>query len=394
MRVGIFSESYVPVRNGVSVSVTTLTDELERMGHQVYIFAPAYPGFNDDKNNVIRFPSFRTRFEPEYPIPLPYFPGIYNKIKELEIDIIHTQTPWMLGWLGLRIAKKLNIPIVSTNHTHYPQYAHYFPLAPENVTKSFIINMMKKYYNQCNGVIVPSKQVKNTLREYGISKSIHIIPTGISLNTYKDSNAGLETRKEYGIPADAKVLIYAGRIAKEKNLSLLFESFETLASKYDNLWLMLVGGGPSEQDFRVTAAKSLYAARIILTGSVPREQIARYYSAGDIFVFPSVTETQGLVLCEALQAGLPCVAVNAGGSPEMITDNEDGFLTKNKAEDFTRKITLLLDDSLLFSKFSSKAVENSMRFTSSGMAASMLQAYESIRRSAGKQAGLTVKPHV
>lgn len=392
MRIGIFSESYLPIRNGVTVSVTTLTDELTRLGHEVFIFAPAYKGYIDESANVIRFPSFRTMMDAEYPIPIPIIPGFYKKVKSLQLDVIHTQSPWLLGWLGLRMARRLNIPIISTNHTNYPEYSHYFPLAPASVTKKFIIALMKKYYNRCDAVVTPSKQVYQMLMKYGLNRPGYVISTGISINTFRCDSGGKETRKRYGIPDDAKVLMYAGRLAKEKNLKLLFDAFDNLAAQFPSMYLMVVGNGPSEDECRQIASRSLHSDRIILTGSVSRQEIVNYYSAGDIFAFPSITDTQGLVLCEALQAGLPCVAVNAGGSPEMICDGIDGLLAENNVADFTAKINLLMDSNELLSSYSEQAVKNSMRFTANDMAVRMLAVYESASNLSTQDKCLTIRP--
>lgn len=378
MRIGIFSESYEPVLNGVSVSILTLTRELKKLGHKIYVFAPGYRGHVDVENETLRFPSVRTRVAPDYPLAIPYLPKLVQRVAALELDIIHAHTPFMLGWLGLRLARRLKIPIISTNHTQYTEYAHYFPLAPRAVTRSFIVGLMRRYYNRCDGVVVPSGPIAAVLREYGIRTPIHVIPTGISLDTSRDEEARARIREEHGIPAYARVLLFVGRLAREKNLELLLEAFERLARKHRDIYLFIVGGGPYESECRRAASTLKCSRRVAFSGSVPRDKVAKYYSAGDIFTFPSATETQGLVLCEALKAGLPCVAVNAGGSPEMVVDGEDGFLTEDNADDFLSKINLLLSDRALMQQLSARAVENSGRFSPRGMAARMLEAYEAV----------------
>lgn len=378
MKIGMFSESYLPIKNGVAVSISTLSDELIRLGHEVYIVAPKYKGYKDAGDNVIRLSSFRTFVEPEYPIPYPIYPGISKKVKGLNLDIIHTHTCWQLGWLGLKLARSLRIPVVSTNHTKYAEYAHYFPLAPKTITKMFIIKLMYNYYNSCDSVITPSVQVLKLLQEYGINKSIYPISTGLAKNMYRSDHGRKEVRGMYDIPADSKLILYVGRLAKEKNLKLLFDSFELLASNHPNLRLMIVGNGPAEVHCQQAKNRSKYSSRIILTGAISRENIVNYYSAGDLFAFPSLTDTQGLVLCEALQAGLPCVGVNAGGTPEMITDTEDGYLTDNTVQDFSDKISKIIDDDALMKKLSESAVENSKRFTPAEMVEKVLAVYNSL----------------
>ena len=381
MRIGIFSESYEPVLNGVTVSILTLTRELKRLGHEIWVFAPGFPGHKDVENRVFRFPSVRTYKARDYPLAIPYLPRLTERVKNLNLDIIHTHTPFMLGWLGLRLAKRLGIPIISTNHTWYTEYAHYFPLFPIALTRSFIVGMLRRYYSQCDGVVVPSGPIVELLQGYGVRTPIYVIPTGNSLDTSRDPEAHSRIRGERGIPAKARVLLYVGRLAREKNLDLLFQAFERLARKHGDIYLLIIGGGPHEVACRNMAAKLECAGRIVFTGYVPREKVAKYYSAGDLFAFPSTTETQGLVLVEALRAGIPCVAVSAGGSPEMLTDGEDGFLTNDDIDDFTEKIDRLLTDRELMERFSARGVESSSRFSPQEMALRMLEAYESVRAS-------------
>ena len=388
MRIGIFSESYEPVLNGVTVSILTLTKELKRLGHEVWVFAPGYSGHKDIENKVFRFPSLRTYKARDYPLAIPYLPRLQERVKSLNLDIIHTHTPFMLGWLGLRLAKRLNIPIISTNHTWYTEYAHYFPLTPVWVTQSFLVRMLRRYYNRCDGVVAPSRYIVDLLRGYGVRTPMYVIPTANSLDTSRDQEARSRIRGEYGIPADARVLLYVGRLAREKNLDLLFEAFERLARKHGDIHLLLIGGGPHEAGCRSMAARLECAGRIAFTGYIPREKVAKYYSAGDLFAFPSTTETQGLVLAEALGAGVPCVAVRAGGSPEMIVDGEDSLLAEDSVDDFAGKIDRLLADRELMERFSARAIENASRFSPHEMALCMLEAYESVlARKGGAAAG-------
>lgn len=377
MRIGIFSESYEPLLNGVAVSVGTLSRELRQLGHDVFIFAPAYEGYEDQSENVVRFPSRRTMFERDYPVPIPFVRGVTRQIGDLHLDVIHTQTPWILGWMGFVIARRLNLPIVSTNHTLYAEYVHYFTIAPIAVARSFTIGMMKRYYNACSGVVVPSNATSDILRGYGVTTPTFTIPTGNSLDTSRDEQARDAIRNEHGIEPGQKVLIYVGRFAREKNLELLLKSFERISAQHKDVVLLMVGGGPFEEECRKLASELKANDRVIFTGAVPRQKVAKYYSAGDLFVFPSLTETQGLVLGEALQSGLPCVAVNSGGSPEMLMNGEDSMLSVNSVDDFTLKIDTFLSDQALMSRFSARAVENAVRFSPRGMATKMLEVYES-----------------
>ena len=380
MRIGIFSESYEPVVNGVTVSILALTSELKKLGHEIYVFAPGFPGHKDVENRTIRFPSIRTAFAREYPLAIPYMRGLTRKVKELNLDVIHTHTPFMLGWLGLRLGKRLGIPVVSTYHTLYTEYVHYFPLAPKSVSRAFIVGMIRRYYNRCAHVITPSTPMEEVLRGYGVTRPITIIPTGLSIDTARDEAARKRIRKELGIPENARVLLYVGRVAREKYLDLLLEAFDRLAERHADIRLMIAGGGPYEAQLRENASKLKSSDRIVFTGAVPREKVAKYYSAGDLFAYPSPTETQGIVVCEALGAGLPCVLVNGGGTPDMVVDGEDSLLSKIEVEDFAEKIDTMLSNPTLMEAFSKRAIINAARFCPRTMAEKALEVYESVQK--------------
>ncbi len=380
MRIGIFSESYEPVVNGVTVSILNLTRELKKLGHEIYVFAPGVRGHVDEENPTVRFPSVTTWKAKDYPLAIPFLPRFTERVRRLDLDIVHTHTPFILGRLGLKTARKVGVPLVTTNHTQYIQYAHYFPFAPKSTTRKVIKRYLKWYYNQADSVVVPSRPIEEMLRSYGVETPIHIIPTGIALDTSCGPETRSVIRSRHGIPDDAQVLIYVGRLAKEKNMDLLFHSLKRIIRKHKDVYLLLVGDGPYESECRQMSADLKLDGRAVFAGPIPMDQVAKYYMAGDLFTFPSVSDTQGLVLWEALQAGLPCVAVRAGGAPEMLVDGEDSLLTKNSADDFAAKVDILLNDLDMRRRFSEKAVQNGARFHPREMAARMLEVYESVLR--------------
>ena len=378
MRIGIFSESYDPVVNGVTVSILNLTRELRKLGHEIFVFAPGIRGHVDVENTTFRFPSVRTWKARDYPLAIPYLYRLTHKVKGLDLDVIHTHTPFMLGRLGLKMAKKLDIPLVSTNHTQYIQYAHYFPLAPRSATRRVIVKYMNWYYNRCDSIIVPSKPILEMLRSYGVQSPVSVIPTGIALDMAVSPEARPAVRRQHGIPADAKVLLYVGRLAREKNMDLLFTSFKRLTRKHKDAYMLLVGDGPYESECRDLCTELKLDGRVVFVGPVPIADVAKYYVAGDLFTFPSISDTQGLVLWEALQAGMPCVAVKAGGAPEMLVDGEDSLLAENCPEDFAAKVDILLTDHDMRRRFCEQAVKNGSRFHPREMAARVLEVYESV----------------
>lgn len=378
MKIGIFSESYEPVVNGVTVSILTLTRELKKLGHEIFVFAPGIRGHVDVENPTVRFPSVTTWKARDYPIAIPYLPKLADRVRRLDLDIIHTHTPFMLGRLGLKMARRLDIPLVTTNHTQYIQYAHYFPIAPKSTTRKMIRSYLRWYYNSADSVVVPSRPIEEMLRSYGVETPISIIPTGIELNTVHGPEARPAIRAQHGIPDDAKVLLYVGRLAREKNMDLLFHSLKRIITKHKDAYMLVVGEGPYESECRRMCTELKLGRHAIFAGPVPMDQVAKYYISADLFTFPSFSDTQGLVLWEALQAGLPCVAVRAGGAPEMLVEGEDSLLAENEAEDFASKVDILLTDQEMRRRFSEKAVRNGSRFLPSEMASRMIEVYDSV----------------
>ncbi len=387
MKIAFFSESYVPVVNGVAVSIATLKRLLEERGHSVFVFAPKYPGHKDESPHIYRFPSWTPPIARDYPLALPWYSQNKKTFAEIEPDLVHTHTPFTLGIIGLKWAQEMDLPIISTNHTLYAEYTHYFPLLPKFITRKAIISLIRWYYNQCDYVVVPSEPVAQLLRSYGVFRPIEAIPTGVEPHPEIGSGFRRKFRAELGIPEDAPVVVYTGRIAKEKNLKLLFQSFAKVSEEIKAAKLLIVGDGPASKEYCAFAAELGIGDKVIFTGKRPREEIQLICEACDVFAFPSTTDTQGVVICEALCAGLPCVAVKAGGIPEMVRSGIDGFLTENSIGEFSYRLKQLLQKDELRLSMSKAAVEGSARFSESIMAEKFIDLYERVLSRRSFEAG-------
>lgn len=374
MRIAIFTESFEPIVNGVSVSVATLRDGLMARGHEVYLFAPHFPKHLDSEG-VYRFSSLTTPIAPGYPFPLPWAPRIKKSFRSFRPDIVHTHTPFVLGLAGLRWARQKQIPIISTNHTLYSEYTHYVPLVPKVWTKAFLKSWMRHYYEQCDAVVVPSHPVESVLRDYGINTRIEVIKSGVvATRTHRHP----EVREAFGIPENAFLLLYVGRVAKEKNLGLLLNAFKAIKEKHAEAMLMIVGSGPYERFMQAQSRQLGIDNSVRFVGMLERDVVAKIYNSADAFVFPSLTETQGLVVCEALSVGLPVVAVRAAGTPEVVDDGIDGLLTDNSVEDFASATCKLISDPLLRANLSHGGLVNAPRFSTETMAERFETLYESL----------------
>ena len=359
MRIAFFSESFLPYVSGVTIAVDTLANDLRKLGHEVTIFAPSYPNQPNKEKDVVRFPSIPSSY-PGFRLALRLFltTHIPSFGKQNEFDIIHIHSPFQLGRLGRRIAKKYNIPLVLTLHTLFDQYLHNLPVLPKYATRPLLMRYLKRFYKSCNCIIIPSQRVAEEMKVVG---RVEIITNGIAFEEIEKSKL-IETRSKLGIPKDAKVLLYMGRLSKEKNLPFLFEVFQKLSAEFNNLYFLVIGGGPLEKQLRTS---HLEHRTIIFTGQTPREQLFQYAKAADVFIFSSTTETQGLVIAEAKACGLPVVTVDDPAIRASVINNEDGFLVNENVDDFSAKVKLLLQDNTLREKMGRVAKENAQRDFSS-----------------------------
>jgi glycosyltransferase involved in cell wall biosynthesis len=305
---------------------------------------------------------------------MPFTDTLRHTFVGLQPDIVHTHTPFVLGSVGLHWGHQAGVPVVSTNHTLYTEYAHYVPVVPKAATKAFLIKWMKWYYSQCDAVVVPSKPVESVLKGYGVASRIEVIKSGVVAGP---TDGRQDIRRIFDIPEDAFLLLYVGRVAREKNLGLLLRSFKIIRKRHPEARLMIVGSGPYEQASEVQAHQLGIDRAVKFAGMLDRSVVAKIYSAADAFVFPSLTETQGLVLCEALSVGLPCIAVRAAGTPEVVDDGVDGILTNNSVHDFAKATCKLIADPELRNRLSSGGLRNSVRFSTGAMAERFEMFYQS-----------------
>lgn len=368
MRIAIFSDSYKPYLSGVTISASILVGNLRMLGHKVYIFAPSYPKHIDSDHDIIRFPSAPT-FYPGFRVALPYikhFPAV---------DIVHSQSPFLAGLLARYIAKKNNLPIVYTFHTLFTRYVHYAKFLPKRFSKLAITAYLREYCKRIDAIIAPSSLSKRVLRKWGIKTPASVIPTGIEFQKIRaeiSQSKRMAIRDKLGIPQDAEVLVYLGRTANEKNINFIMQSFKKIYNK--NRYLLVIGGGPL-----LASLKRRRDKNIIFTSELGHLEAISHCQAGDVFVFASRTETQGLVLAEAKAVGLPIVALFAGGLIDTVRSGIDGYLVENNIEVFSSHVDRLLKNSILRSKMAHGAIEDAReRFSSLNVAKQVEAVYNSL----------------
>jgi len=376
LRVALFSDSALPVINGVSISVDRLATELRNLGHVVHHYAPGQGGHLFGDPQVHRFFAAETPWSKGYPLAFPPFVHLKVKFFQHQYDIVHTHTPWTVGFLGYRWARRRSVPVVSTYHTIYEKYAHYFPYLPTRAVRQAIAGHTERYYNSVDQVITPSDASRKWLIRRGVTTPITIIPTGVVLG---ETLTKEQERHRLGIPQDAFVLLFVGRLAAEKNLNCLLEMAAKVLKACPRAELCLVGDGPERECLEEFAQRNEIENRVRFVGFVDRSQVSRYYKAADVFTFSSVSETQGMVVNEALASGLPVVVVRGGGAPASVTSGQNGFIVRNDATDFAKPVIKLIQDDLLRNQMIRGALESAKNFSLESMVERVLEVYDRSR---------------
>jgi glycosyltransferase involved in cell wall biosynthesis len=342
MRVGLFTNNYLPFRGGVTTSVETLRRGLEGLGHPTWVFAPAPATPFPDGPAVVRYRGIPAPTYPGFSLPVPVSRRIARMVRDLDLDVLHAQHPFLLGPTARRLARWLDRPLVFTYHTRYEKYAHYVP-APERVVAALAVWLSCRFASAADLVVAPSESVAAILRGRGVRAPVVVVPTGIALDRFRPGDRAA-ARRALGWPPEARVCLYAGRLDREKSVGRVIDAFGHIAATLPDTRLVLVGQGNDAPVLAHRAQASPAAARIEFAGSLPQEHLVPYYQAADVFLFASETETQGLVLAEAHACGLPAVAVRASGVEEVVRDGETGVLAKADAQDLAdAAIGLLLD---------------------------------------------------
>jgi 1,2-diacylglycerol 3-alpha-glucosyltransferase len=339
MRIGLFTDTYVPDINGVVSVLKAMTRELRKEGHEVFIFCPSYPVGNDASIGVYRLPSLRFIYYEGMRLAIPYNRSALRLIPSL--DIIHSHDPGPTGLLGWWASRRYHIPHIHTYHTLYVDYRRYLPgvIRP---TRTMVKSVSRWLCNRCNAIIAPSNQMKNELESYGITRPIYVLPFGVDEEEFSHEinwNVGTELNI-----LTKDLLLYVGRIGKEKNLDFLLRSFRELLSLRPGAKLVIAGDGPHLQ-FLKTYAKSLgIASSITFVGVLQRRDLVDLFKQAALFVFASKTETQGLVLVEAMMAGAAVVAIGIMGPRDTITSGETGILVGEDENEFAQACNRLLQD--------------------------------------------------
>lgn len=387
MRIGLFTDTYYPQINGVAHSVLMLKENLEALGHTVYVFTTTDPNAPKREYHVFRFHSLP--FVCARRVGLFYYPSVAEKVENLHLDLIHTHTEFSLGALGRMAAKRLGIPMVHTLHTIYEDYTHYLvKLSGLNpAAKSTARKLTKWHCNSADAVIVPTEKVEELLRSYGVEKSITVIPTGIELTKFSQEQYSEDSvkylRTKYGIAESDKVLLYIGRISKEKNITEIINGLADYLPQHPDIKFLLIGDGPDSENLQKLVKHHGIARQVVFDGEKPWDQIGLYYQLGDAFISASQSETQGLTYIEALASGLPLIAKTDRCLNNVLFEGINGFAFTDKD---SMKIALeaFFSDDQTSKKMSVAASQSIKQLSSDYFAKSVANLYERLPKFIGK----------
>lgn len=411
MKIGIFSDSYTPQINGVVAVINILEKNLTAMGHEVVIFAPKPPRYKETKANVVRFHAIQGLFYDDYLLSIFFPPLELRRIKRKNLDVALILTPSQIGLLGVAAARKYNIPLITQYSTDVYEYIKLYPQAIPgvialtgitsfsleggsrnliniahdlrnrrktkiNFSQSLVKNSIAVLHNNCDAVIALSRKKYKQLLSWNAKSHIELLPTGVDPIPTTPNLSTL--RHKLGIPEDGKIVLYAGRLAPEKNLDLLVECFDYIAAKEAKAYLLMVGDYEYRPVLEAIAAQKKYAERIIFTGAVPRAQLGDYYKISNVFAFPSITDTQGLVLHEAAGAGLPLVLVDNEVS-ELLLPGKTGLLARNTPRSLANTILKILTmDRESYNTMSQAVYQRALEFSERHQTQKMINLFEKI----------------
>lgn len=346
MKILFISDVYFPRVNGVSTSIKTFIEQLTGLGHQVDLIAPDYGSDADNERHIKRVAARSIYFDPEDRL-MKYGKAIQllPELKKAGYDVIHIHTPFVAHYLGLKLSKLLAIPCVETYHTFFEDYLHhYLPWIPQWSARYIARTISKKQCNAVDSLVVPSQPMLNVLRIYGIDTKASVIPTGLQDTSFADAD-GLRFKQEHGIENSRPMLLYVGRVAYEKNIPFLFRMTKILAERYPNVLLVVAGEGPAERSLHQLTITLKIQDNVQFIGYLDRNTALNdCYKSADVFVFSSKSETQGLVLLEAMAQGTPVVAIAELGTASILIEGEGALIAPENEEIFADKVARLIEN--------------------------------------------------
>ena len=346
MNILFISDVFFPRVNGVSTSINTFATELRALGHQVTLIAPSYTDEDKQEEWIVRVPSHKIYFDPEDRLMnFGKLKALLPWIRDKHFDVIHIHTPFTAHYVGIHFGKKLDIPVVETYHTFFEDYLHhYLPFIPQFISRKLARTISRRQCNAVDGIVSPSKPMLDVLKQYGIKTPAEVVATGLDDSSFAHVD-GEHFRMSHDIPLAQPMLLFVGRVAHEKNIGFLLEMHVELIKKHPDALLVITGEGPAEESIKHSIDKLGISNKVRMIGYLDRShELIACYKAADIFVFASKSETQGLVLLEAMAQGTAVVAIAELGTKSILIEGEGVLIAKDDINDFADKVSVLLSD--------------------------------------------------
>ena len=389
MKILFISDVYFPRVNGVSTSIRTFAKQMQAMGHEVHLIAPDYGVATEDEAWIKRIPARTIYFDPEdrlmrYGAALKLLP----ELRDENYDLIHIHTPFVAHYLGLKLARLLDLPCLETYHTFFEDYMHhYLPWVPRQIARKLAIGVSRRQCNAVSAVIAPSHPMLEALRGYGVKSSAEVIPTGLQEKSFEPSD-GAGFREKYGIAANRPMALFVGRVAHEKNIDFLLRMSVELRRQQPDMLLVVAGEGPAQKHLQQLSEQLALGDNIKFIGYLDRNtELNACYQSADVFVFASKTETQGLVLLEAMAQGTPVVALAELGTQSILIEGEGAMIATEDERLFAAKVFTLFSSPAKREKLGQAARQYAAkRWTSQVQAERMLQFYQRVQSRSAFQA--------
>jgi 1,2-diacylglycerol 3-alpha-glucosyltransferase len=380
LKILMISDVYFPRINGVSTSIQTFRNELTALGHEVVLVAPDYGAIQSDEQDVMRVPSRYLVLDPEdRMMRAQRVRELAPALRERRFDLIHIQTPFVAHYAGMAIADQLGLPRVETYHTFFEEYLfHYVPFLPRGWMRALARRFSRTQCNSLDAVVVPSFPMQAVLREYGVTVPLEVIPTGLELQRVAGGD-GQAFRRQHGIAPDRPTLVHVGRVAFEKNIDFLLRMLVRVREHVRDVLLVICGEGPALMHLRRLALRLGVTDNVLFVGYLDRTKgLLDCYCAGDAFVFASRTETQGLVLLEAMALGVPVVSTAVMGTRDILGPQRGALVVREDEAEFATKAVQVLRDADLRQRLSDEARTYAREWSAQVMTARMLAFYRRV----------------
>jgi glycosyltransferase involved in cell wall biosynthesis len=376
----MISDVYFPRVNGVSTSIATFRRSLSELGHRVCLVVPDYGSRPDDDDDIMRIPSFHLPLDPEdRMMKAGAVLGLEATFRKCNFDVLHIQTPFIAHRVGKVLAARLGLPVVETYHTYFEEYLyHYIPFLPRRLMKAAARHFTREQCNRLDAVIVPSRPMLDVLRSYGVQAPVTVNPTGLEPQSFQ-SWSKQRFREQHGIDPERPVMIHVGRVAHEKNIGFLLDVLDVVRGMIPEVLLVIAGEGPARESLRKRVADKGLGASTLFIDYLPRgPALWECYCAGDVFVFASTTETQGLVLLEAMALGIPVVSTAYLGTKDILAAGRGALVSDGSLSDFSAKVCTVLGRTSLRDKLANEAREYAMEWTARKMALHLVAFYDQV----------------